>query len=66
MSRERIHASELQYHEELTEQEESLTQQDTTVVRDVSEVDDILDQIVGLLAVNAEEFVTGFVQKGGQ
>ena len=55
MSRERIHASELQYHEELTEQEESLTQQDTTVVHDISEVDD-----------NAEEFVTGFVQKGGQ
>ena len=66
MSRERIHASELQYHEELTEQEESLTQQDTTVVHDVSEGDDILDEIDGLLAENAEEFVTGFVQKGGQ
>ncbi|MFC2656039.1 MAG: ubiquitin-like protein Pup [Rothia dentocariosa] len=66
MSRERIHASEPQYHEELTEQEESLTQQDTTGVHDVSEVDDILDEIDGLLAENAEEFVTGFVQKGGQ
>ena len=66
MSRERIHASELQYHEELTDQEESLPQQDTTVVHDVSEVDDILDEIDGLLAENAEEFVTGFVQKGGQ
>jgi len=31
-----------------------------------SGVDDLLDEIDGLLAENAEEFVTGFVQKGGQ
>ncbi|MGL5865716.1 MAG: ubiquitin-like protein Pup [Dermatophilaceae bacterium] len=31
-----------------------------------SEVDDILDEIDGVLESNAEEFVRGFVQKGGQ
>ncbi|MGL5860576.1 MAG: ubiquitin-like protein Pup [Phycicoccus sp.] len=30
------------------------------------EVDDILDEIDGVLESNAEEFVRGFVQKGGQ
>ena len=29
-------------------------------------VDDLLDEIDGLLAENAEDFVTGFVQKGGE
>lgn len=29
-------------------------------------VDDLLDEIDGVLEVNAEEFVRGFVQKGGQ
>ncbi len=28
--------------------------------------DDLLDEIDGVLEVNAEEFVRGFVQKGGQ
>ncbi len=32
----------------------------------VSEIDDILDEIDGVLESNAEEFVRGFVQKGGQ
>ena len=31
-----------------------------------SEIDDILDEIDGVLETNAEEFVRGFVQKGGQ
>ena len=31
-----------------------------------SEIDDILDEIDGVLENNAEEFVRGFVQKGGQ
>lgn len=31
-----------------------------------SGVDDLLDEIDGVLEVNAEEFVRGFVQKGGQ
>lgn len=33
---------------------------------DVSDIDDILDEIDGVLESNAEEFVRGFVQKGGQ
>ncbi|MBG6083397.1 ubiquitin-like protein Pup [Zhihengliuella flava] len=32
----------------------------------LNEVDDLLDEIDGVLATNAEEFVKGFVQKGGQ
>ncbi|MBP6996552.1 MAG: ubiquitin-like protein Pup [Phycicoccus sp.] len=32
----------------------------------VQDVDDILDEIDGVLESNAEEFVRGFVQKGGQ
>ena len=31
-----------------------------------SDIDDILDEIDGVLESNAEEFVRGFVQKGGQ
>ncbi|OMH33016.1 ubiquitin-like protein Pup [Tersicoccus sp. Bi-70] len=31
-----------------------------------SGVDDLLDDIDGVLEANAEEFVRGFVQKGGQ
>lgn len=31
-----------------------------------ADVDDILDEIDGVLESNAEEFVRGFVQKGGQ
>ena len=30
------------------------------------ETDDLLDEIDGVLESNAEEFVKGFVQKGGQ
>ena len=32
----------------------------------VTETDDILDEIDGILEENAEEYVRGFVQKGGQ
>lgn len=31
-----------------------------------AEMDDLLDEIDGLLESNAEEFVKGYVQKGGQ
>ena len=47
-------------------QEQELTLASHSAVQDVSEVDDLLDEIDGLLAENAEDFVTGFVQKGGQ
>ncbi|MFJ6416260.1 ubiquitin-like protein Pup [Paeniglutamicibacter sp. NPDC091659] len=50
--------------EETTEQE-----QETEVVKATTQdagVDDLLDEIDGVLEQNAEEFVRGFVQKGGQ
>lgn len=64
MSRERMSASEPLGQEQAQEQELTLASQ--SAVQDVSEVDDLLDEIDGLLAENAEDFVTGFVQKGGQ
>ena len=64
MSRERMSASEPRGQEQAQEQE--LTLASHSAVQDVSEVDDLLDEIDGLLAENAEDFVTGFVQKGGQ
>lgn len=33
---------------------------------DTSEVDELLDEIDGVLEENAEEFVKNYVQKGGQ
>ena len=33
---------------------------------DTEGVDDLLDEIDGVLESNAEEFVRGFIQKGGQ
>lgn len=30
------------------------------------DIDDLLDEIDGLLEENAEEFVKGFIQKGGE
>ncbi len=50
--------------EETTEQE-----QETEAVKATTQdagVDDLLDEIDGVLEQNAEEFVRGFVQKGGQ
>ena len=64
MSRERMSASEPLGQEQAQEQE--LTLASHSAVQDVSEVDDLLDEIDGLLAENAEDFVTGFVPKGGQ
>ena len=64
MSRERMSASEPLGQEQAQEQE--LTLASHSAVQDVSEVDDLLDEIDGLLAEIAEDFVTGFVQKGGQ
>ena len=64
MSRERMSASEPLGQDQAQEQELKLASH--SAVQDVSEVDDLLDEIDGLLAENAEDFVTGFVQKGGQ
>ena len=46
---------------------EELTPTDTAHKAELdSEVDSLLDEIDGVLEVNAEEFVRSFVQKGGQ
>jgi ubiquitin-like protein Pup len=50
-----------------TELEEELVPADTAHKAELdSEVDSLLDEIDGVLEVNAEEFVRSFVQKGGQ
>ena len=50
-----------------SELEEELAPADTTHKAELdSEVDSLLDEIDGVLEVNAEEFVRSFVQKGGQ
>jgi ubiquitin-like protein Pup len=50
-----------------TELEEGLAPADTAHKAELdSEVDSLLDEIDGVLEVNAEEFVRSFVQKGGQ
>ena len=48
-------------------EETQAQEQETTVAagQDAG-VDDLLDEIDGVLERNAEEFVRGFVQKGGQ
>lgn len=47
-----------------TEQEQ-VTEAVKSTTQDAG-VDDLLDEIDGVLEQNAEEFVRGFVQKGGQ
>ncbi len=50
-----------------TESEDERVPVDTTHKAELdSEVDSLLDEIDGVLEVNAEEFVRSFVQKGGQ
>ncbi|MDO4898749.1 MAG: ubiquitin-like protein Pup [Rothia sp. (in: high G+C Gram-positive bacteria)] len=47
--------------------EVQIAQQTSAVNQElVTEVDDLLAEIDGLLEENAEDFVKGFVQKGGQ
>ena len=47
--------------------EEQDTAAETTAPEvDTSDIDDLLDEIDGVLEENAEEFVKNYVQKGGQ
>lgn len=50
---------------ENTEAQEQETETAKSTTQDAG-VDDLLDEIDGVLEQNAEEFVRGFVQKGGQ
>ncbi|WHS49507.1 ubiquitin-like protein Pup [Rothia sp. SD9660Na] len=48
-------------------EEVAIAQQNTEVNEQaVSDIDDLLAEIDGVLEENAEDFVKGFVQKGGQ
>jgi ubiquitin-like protein Pup len=54
-----------------TEQTEEVVDETTTDVHErveelTSDVDDLLDEIDEVLESNAEEFVKGYVQKGGE
>jgi ubiquitin-like protein Pup len=48
------------------EQDAAVEQEATAPEVDTSDVDDLLDEIDGVLEENAEEFVKNYVQKGGQ
>lgn len=66
MKREQIQQ---QYQQQnATDQDEiSIAQQSSEVNQELlGETDDLLAEIDGLLEENAEDFVKGFVQKGGQ
>lgn len=49
--------------QKVTQTEDTEVQQETV---EATNLDDILDEIDAVLAVNAEAFVGNFVQKGGQ
>lgn len=53
-----------QRREESTQGEQ--TQESAVAAGQDAGVDDLLDEIDGVLETNAEEFVRGFIQKGGQ
>ncbi len=52
--------------EEPEEQVETGTQADDSTQEVLDDVDELLDEIDDVLEENAEEFVRGYVQKGGQ
>ncbi|GAA1045787.1 ubiquitin-like protein Pup [Rothia amarae] len=66
MKREQIQQQHQQQN--ATDQDEiSIAQQNSEVNQELlGETDDLLAEIDGLLEENAEDFVKGFVQKGGQ
>ncbi|KFI63339.1 ubiquitin-like protein Pup [Bifidobacterium cuniculi] len=54
-------------HHEPTQDQEQLRMQAADEARDsVDDLDDILDDLSAVLETNAEDYVRGFVQKGGQ
>ena len=48
------------------EEEAAQTAESTSTEEKDEELDDLLDEIDEVLEVNAEDFVRGFVQKGGE
>lgn len=49
-----------------TEEEAAQASETTSTEEKDEELDDLLDEIDEVLEANAEDFVRGFVQKGGQ
>lgn len=61
MSQEQVNRSKSEVEETVATEAKDLHNSDLA-----ADVEDILDEIDGVLEENAEEFVKGFVQKGGQ
>lgn len=61
MAQERIQKQKTSRSKETEEVEVKAAEQ-----RDLSDIDALLDEIDGILEENAEEFVKGYVQKGGE
>ena len=59
----RSHVGVLQVDEATTEANPEVAERHAEITEDV---DDLLDEIDSVLEENAEEFVRGYVQKGGQ
>lgn len=67
MERSQIRANAQTTAQQNTQDDIQIAAQTTEVNQElVTEVDDILAEIDGILEQNAEDFVKGFVQKGGQ
>jgi prokaryotic ubiquitin-like protein Pup len=48
------------------EQDAAAAEESAAAEVDTSDIDDLLDEIDGVLEENAEEFVKNYVQKGGE
>lgn len=63
-----------QMHKQKQEQEQQVDEIDAQAIGDIAakgadvkaELDDLLDEIDGVLEENAEDFVKSYIQKGGQ
>ena len=63
---EQLHGSQ-SYEENEVNEEQTTAPQGVEVTEGLSDdIDSVLDEIDDVLEANAEEFVRGFVQKGGQ
>lgn len=56
----------IQKTKQSTKTEESVDSMPSTEKKDMSAIDDLLDEIDEVLEENAEEFVKSYIQKGGQ
>lgn len=52
--------------EQLAEDDAAVAEAQAKPAADTSDLDDLLDEIDSVLEENAQEFVAGYIQKGGQ